>query len=79
MLIKFCAVAQVWSPYLYDSSYAPRYSVAFATNSAMCFLAICACLTLKFLLNRSNKQMDQKEADAETNGRAATPLIRYVI
>jgi hypothetical protein len=56
-------VAQVWSPYLYDKGYSPRYSIAFGVNSAMCLLAVLTCLMLRYLLKKENVKLAQSPED----------------
>ncbi|GAA6004505.1 hypothetical protein JCM10207_000757 [Rhodosporidiobolus poonsookiae] len=71
--------AQIWSPYLYPKSDAPKYSTAFITNSVMTAASILFCFILRWCLARDNAKMDREEEtlsteDAEKNGGA--PLIR---
>ena len=73
----FDAVAQVWSPYLYDKKYSPRYQVAFATNTVMAAAAVLFCLVLRFCLARENKKMDERE-QLDQEG-AENRTIRYVL
>ncbi|KAH8078006.1 putative nicotinamide mononucleotide permease [Filobasidium floriforme] len=70
-------IAQVWSPYLYDKKYSPRYRVAFATNTVMAAAAVLFCLVLRFCLARENKKMEEREI-ADREG-AETKRIRYVL
>ncbi|KAI5449816.1 hypothetical protein NCC49_004028 [Naganishia albida] len=70
-------VAQVWSPYLYDKKYSPRYQVAFATNTVMAAAAVLFCLVLRFCLARENKKMDERE-QLDQEG-AENRTIRYVL
>ncbi|KAJ9091478.1 hypothetical protein QFC20_007618 [Naganishia adeliensis] len=70
-------VAQVWSPYLYDKKYSPRYQVAFATNTVMAAAAVLFCLVLRFCLARENKKMEEREI-ADQEG-AENKRIRYVL
>ncbi|OCF45725.1 nicotinamide mononucleotide permease [Kwoniella heveanensis CBS 569] len=70
-------IAQIWSPYLYPSSDAPRYTTAFATNSVMAGVAIAFCFILRFFLKRANDQMDREEA--ESGDRAVPEKVRYVL
>lgn len=66
----------MWSPYLYDKKYSPRYRVAFATNTVMAAAAVLFCLLLRFCLARENKKMAEREAmDRE----GAEKRIRYVL
>lgn len=58
------SVAQVWSPYMYDKAYGPRYSIAFGVNSGMCFIAICTAFLLRWCLKRENKKLSQAGGDA---------------
>lgn len=75
-LIFTVTVAQVWSPYLYDKSYSPRYTIAFATNTVMAAVAVVFCLLLRFCLARENQKMERLEvADRED----ARKRIRYVL
>lgn len=75
--LSYIAVAQVWSPYLYDKKYSPRYRVAFATNTVMAAAAVLFCLVLRFCLARENKKMEEREI-ADREG-AETKRIRYVL
>ncbi|GAA5820965.1 hypothetical protein JCM11251_001898 [Rhodosporidiobolus azoricus] len=58
-------IAQIWSPYLYPKSEGPEYTKAWIVNSIMTAVAICLCMTLRFLLNRENKKMDAEEAELD--------------
>ena len=71
-------MAQIWSPYLYDSRYSPQYTVAFATNSVMAAMAIAGCLVLRWCLARENRKMDVSEADREVE-QNGVKNIRYVL
>lgn len=77
LLIYVSPVAQVWSPYLYDKKYSPRYRIAFATNTVMAAAAVMFCLILRFCLARENKKMAEREI-ADREG-AETKRIRYVL
>lgn len=63
LLLTLFSVAQVWSPYLYDKGYSPRYSIAFGVNSAMCLLAVLTCLMLRYLLKKENVKLAQHPED----------------
>jgi hypothetical protein len=56
-------VAQVWSPYLYDKSYSPRYSIAFGVNSAMCLMAVLTAFALRWCLKRENNKLASASHD----------------
>ncbi|KAI3326117.1 MFS general substrate transporter [Xylariaceae sp. AK1471] len=49
----------IYASYLYLDSYAPRYIIAFSVNSATIVLAIACALTLRVILVRLNKKLDQ--------------------
>lgn len=68
-------VAQVWTPYMYDSKYSPQYTVAFSVNVVMCTIAVTTALFLRFLLARANKKMDLEEEDRE----AGVKKVRYTL
>ncbi|OWZ35154.1 nicotinamide mononucleotide permease [Cryptococcus neoformans c45] len=72
-------IAQIWSPYLYPSIDAPRYTTAFATNSAMAAVAILFCFVLRFFLKMGNAKMDREDAEAEARGEAVEDRVRYVL
>jgi hypothetical protein len=66
----------VWSPYLYDKEYSPRYTIAFATNTVMAAAAVVFCLILRFCLARENKKMEEREVE---DREGAEKRIRYVL
>lgn len=74
-------MAQIWSPYLYDSKYSPQYTVAFATNTVMAGIAVAGCFALRFCLQRDNRKMQLAEDDSERSGEIIDPAkrIRYVL
>ncbi|WVQ77510.1 hypothetical protein IAR50_007196 [Cryptococcus sp. DSM 104548] len=71
-------IAQIWSPYLYPSSDAPRYTTAFATNSAMAAIAIFFCFVLRAVLGRDNARMDLEAEQAEARGERVPDRVKYV-
>ncbi|ODN84937.1 hypothetical protein L202_00783 [Cryptococcus amylolentus CBS 6039] len=71
-------IAQIWSPYLYPSSDAPRYTTAFATNSAMAAIAICFCFILRAVLKRDNSRMDREDGGIEARDESVPDRVRYV-
>jgi hypothetical protein len=46
---------------MYDAKYSPYYTVAFSVNVVMCTIAVCTVFTLRYILSRGNKKMDEKE------------------
>ncbi|ODN84940.1 hypothetical protein, variant [Cryptococcus amylolentus CBS 6039] len=72
-------IAQVYSPYLYPSTDSPRYTTAFATNSAITALAVVFCFVLRAILKRDNKRMDREEMEAEERGLEVEGRARYVL
>lgn len=69
-------LAQVWTPYMYDSKYSPHYTIAFSVNVVMCAIAVSTCFILRFLLVRANRTMDIREAGGEAG---SVKLQRYVL
>jgi hypothetical protein len=69
----------VWSPYLYDKKYSPRYSVAFGVNTGMCAIAIVTCLLLRFCLARENRKLDMLESDREEEANRPSNSFRFVL
>lgn len=53
--------SSIWASYMYPSSAAPRYEVAFAINCATTFLAIVMATLLRFIVVRLNKKLDRGE------------------
>ncbi|WVR08894.1 hypothetical protein IAU60_005953 [Kwoniella sp. DSM 27419] len=73
--------AQIWSPYMYDHKYGPRYTIAFGVNAGMLVISIVLALLLRVILKRANKQMDERDAAAgageeATQGKSS---FRYVL
>ncbi|KIW01978.1 uncharacterized protein PV09_06813 [Verruconis gallopava] len=58
----FGNTALVWTPYLYPSTAAPKYTVAWSVNLALCVVVFVSTYILSFCLRRDNKKMDQIEA-----------------
>ncbi|KAJ5919165.1 hypothetical protein N7466_010108 [Penicillium verhagenii] len=54
-------VCQIYTPYLYPDSAAPRYVTAFSINIGMCAMTIIFSTILRIYLGRLNKQLDQEE------------------
>lgn len=63
--------AQIYSPYMYNSSYGPRYLPAMAANTVFVFLSICFATILRFSLVRENRKLEAIEA--EENADAGDP------
>ncbi|GFZ46503.1 hypothetical protein JCM24511_04750 [Saitozyma sp. JCM 24511] len=73
-------IAQIWSPYLYDSSFGPSYTIAFVTNTIMSAVAVLFCLILRWCLARENRKMEREEAEqTEMAQEGASARIRYVL
>ncbi|WVW85913.1 hypothetical protein I302_107951 [Kwoniella bestiolae CBS 10118] len=77
-------VAQIWSPYLYKSTTAPSYHLAFTVNTVMAGVAVVFCLVLRWCLKRENIRMDRSdsaEGNDEERGAGPTPQarVRYVL
>ncbi|KAJ0119630.1 MFS general substrate transporter [Diaporthe amygdali] len=66
-------VCQVYSPYLYPTSAAPRYVNAFVVNIAMSAMTVIAMTVLRIYLGRLNKKLDRGETvrDVGNNAGAA--------
>ncbi|KAK6592025.1 pantothenate transporter [Botrytis cinerea] len=64
-------VAQIYSPYLYPSSDAPRYAKAMYVNLSMSVVSIIFATILRFHLVRLNKKLDRGEIVEGVNSRAA--------
>ncbi|KAK6086975.1 pantothenate transporter liz1 [Seiridium cupressi] len=58
-------VCQVYSPYLYPSSAAPGYTVAFIVNCAMSAMTIVFAIVLRFHLRSLNRKLDRGEEVAD--------------
>ncbi|CAK7226211.1 hypothetical protein SEUCBS140593_006164 [Sporothrix eucalyptigena] len=54
-------VCQIYSPYLYPSSAAPRYTTAFSVNIAMSAMTIIVATVLRFYLRSLNRKLDRLE------------------
>ncbi|BEI97819.1 hypothetical protein CcaverHIS631_0301180 [Cutaneotrichosporon cavernicola] len=67
-------IAQIWSPYLYDKRYGPKYTLAFSVNACMAVASVAFCLVLRMCLLRENRNMDAREEDPEEEKR-----IRYIL
>ncbi|KAH8196116.1 hypothetical protein TruAng_009715 [Truncatella angustata] len=65
-------VCQIYSPYLYPSSAAPGYTVAFIVNCAMSAMTIVFAIVLRFYLRGLNRKLDKGEevADVGSSPRA---------
>ncbi|CRG85121.1 putative transporter C11D3,18C [Talaromyces islandicus] len=71
-------VCQIYTPYLYPDSAAPRYITAFSVNIGMCSMTIIFSTILRVYLGRLNKQLDQEEGtdlavDAHANEEHGLP------
>jgi len=51
--------SSIYASYMYESSMGPRYVIAMSVNCAMAMMAILAALTLRIILVRLNKKLDQ--------------------
>lgn len=51
--------SSIYASYLYDPKDAPRYVTAMSVNCSMSFMAILAAITLRFVLVRLNKKLEQ--------------------
>jgi hypothetical protein len=69
-------IAQIWSPYLYDKKYSPKYTLAFSVNAVMAGIAVLGCLVLRWCLVRENAKMDREEQEDPEEQPAQR--IRYV-
>ncbi|KAI0126110.1 pantothenate transporter liz1 [Xylariales sp. AK1849] len=54
-------VCQIYSPFLYPSSAAPRYTVAFIVNCVMSAMTIIFAIILRFYLRGLNQKLDRGE------------------
>ncbi|ESZ94247.1 hypothetical protein SBOR_5381 [Sclerotinia borealis F-4128] len=64
-------VAQIYSPYLYPSSDAPRYATAMYVNLSMSVLSIIFATVLRFHLMKLNKKLDEGGIVEGVNDRVA--------
>ena len=53
--------AQIYSPYMYDTSTGPRYLPAMTANTVFVFTSICFATILRFCLVRENRRLDRAE------------------
>lgn len=51
--------SSIYASYMYSAKAAPRYVVAMSVNCAMSATAIIAAITLRFMLVRLNRKLDQ--------------------
>jgi hypothetical protein len=51
--------SSIYASYMYLTSASPRYIIAMSVNSAMAAIAILAAITLRIILVRLNKKLDQ--------------------
>jgi hypothetical protein len=65
--------AQIYSPYMYDSSTGPRYLPAMTANTVFVFASICCATILRFCLVRENRKLEAIEA--ETNEENLDPKV----
>jgi Major Facilitator Superfamily len=54
-----CNMSQVYGPFLYPESDAPRYVMAFCVNTATALLTIILAVILRIVLARLNRQLDR--------------------
>jgi hypothetical protein len=54
--------AQIYSPYMYDTNFAPRYLPPMACNAAFCFITVFAVLLLRYCLKRENAKLEAEQA-----------------
>ncbi|KAJ9091882.1 hypothetical protein QFC19_008908 [Naganishia cerealis] len=66
-------LAQIYSPYMYDTNFAPRYIPPMACNAAFCLITVFAVLLLRFCLKRENETLAAKEAMEENRGPVLDP------
>lgn len=67
-------MAQIYSPYMYDTNFAPRYIPPMACNAAFCLITVFAVLLLRFCLKRENAKLEAKEAMEAGRGPALDPM-----
>jgi hypothetical protein len=48
---------------MYPKHYAPRYTIAFSVNVAMCGIAISGALLMRYMLRKENRKLEQSETD----------------
>ncbi|ETS83455.1 hypothetical protein PFICI_05331 [Pestalotiopsis fici W106-1] len=60
--------AQIYSPYMYNSSTGPRYLPAMTANTVFVFASICCATVLRFCLVRENRKLDALENVQEDDG-----------
>jgi hypothetical protein len=51
--------SSIYASYMYDNSMGPKYTIAMVVNCCMAFMAILAAVTLRMILVRLNKKLDQ--------------------
>ncbi|KAI0159938.1 major facilitator superfamily domain-containing protein [Hypoxylon sp. FL1284] len=61
-------VSAVYSSYLYPNNAGPRFVLAFSVNAGMALVAIVASTILRFVLQRENRKLEQKEREEERAG-----------
>ncbi|KAJ9120349.1 hypothetical protein QFC24_005303 [Naganishia onofrii] len=66
-------MAQIYSPYMYDTNFAPRYIPPMACNAAFCLITVFAVLLLRFCLKRENEKLEAKE-ELEARGPTLDPM-----
>lgn len=77
--------ASIWNAYLYPSSSAPRYTVAFTCNCVFIVLAIVCAIALKWRLQILNKRIDngtmnwEKELGKGNDGSEVKDDFRFLI
>jgi hypothetical protein len=64
---------------MYDSKYAPGYTVAFSVNVVMCGIAVATIFVLRFFLKRANGQMDERERTEGVEMDSGVKRIRYTL
>jgi len=51
--------SSIYASYMYESNMGPRYVIAMSVNCAMALMAVIAALTLRIILVKLNKKLDQ--------------------
>ncbi len=51
--------SSIYASYMYDAAFAPRYVIAMSVNCAMALMAILAATTLRIILVRLNRKLEQ--------------------
>jgi hypothetical protein len=64
---------------MYDSKYAPGYTIAFSVNVVMCTIAVATVFVLRFCLKRANRQMDERERTEGVELDSGAKRVRYTL